>query len=206
MKALTTLFLLSLIAPLANSQDVHRAKITDISVVEQQTPQFSVSGPKDKKVKPREWFELEAEIEVETKSTSGFIPELTANWYVIMGDKPNKQTVRLSGKTTFKNVRCADGKAYISAYIEPDTIERLTGQQKASARDLKAIALVLSGTNILSDKKHIGGLTMVTAEKDLEWWLTSKYKSLDDLIVAKSKTPFAPLWVDRYPTEDSNAR
>ena len=42
---------------------------------------------------------------------------------------------------------------------------------------------------------------MVTAEKESKWWEVWKEKSLEDAILPKSKTPFAPLWTDYYPTE-----
>ena len=89
----------------------------------------------------------------------------------------------------------------LSAYIEPDTLERLTGKPRPSTNDLEGFALVISGPGIASDGRHGEGLTKATAEEKSEWWMEWKGKSLDGLIVPKSKTPFAPLWTDRYPTE-----
>lgn len=207
MKTLVSLLSALLMCPIIHAQESHVVKILDIAVTDQQTPEFQVSGPKAKKTKPRDWIEIEAEIEVKTINESGFIPELTAHWHAMTKDThakdPKNALVRLSGKSSYKNIRCADGKVFISAYIEPDTIERLSGKSKL---DIKAVALVISGPNIRTDKEYGKGLSKATANEGSEWWMSSKYKSLDEMIVAKSKTPFAPLWTDRYPTEKSSDR
>ena len=62
-------------------------------------------------------------------------------------------------------------------------------------------ALTISGPGIVTEGRHAEGLTKATTEKDAKWWDTWQGQSLDGLIVPKSKTRFAPLWTDRYPTE-----
>jgi len=52
-------------------------------------------------VKPRCWLEIEAEI----KDPSGFIPELHASWFRVIKDKNSDEAIRLTGTTTFKNIR-----------------------------------------------------------------------------------------------------
>jgi len=202
MKAILTLILtLTLIPALDAQQSVHRAKILKIQGQSQQTPEFQVSGPRDKATNPRYWIEIEAEIEVETTDPSGFIPELEAQWFAVILDKHSKKPVRLLGKTTFKNLRTKDKKIFISAYIEPDTLERLTGSSKPSDSDIEGYALTISGAGIVTEGRHGEGLSKATVEKEAKWWITWQGQSLDGLIVPKSKTPFAPLWTDRYPTE-----
>jgi len=183
------------------AEAVHRAKIKKIAGQTQQTPEFQVSGPKDKSTKPRYWLEIEAEVEVETTDPSGFIPELEAKWFAVIMDKNSRAPVRLLGTVTFKNLRTADRKVFLSAYIEPDTLERLTGKSRPSDSDIEGYALTISGPGIVSDGRHAKGLAMATAEEKTKWWVEWKNKDLDGLIVPKSKTPFAPLWTDRYPTE-----
>lgn len=202
MKTILLLILvLTLIPALEAQQPTHRVKILKIEGLSQQTPKFQVSGPSDKAPKPRYWMEIEAEIEVETKDPSGFIPELEAQWFAVIMDKFSKEPVRLMGKTTFKNVSTKDKKIFLSAYIEPDTLERLTGSTRPSENDIEGYALMISGAGISTLPAHVGGLTMATAEKDAKWWITWPGKNLDDMIVPKSQTPFFALWTDRYPTE-----
>ena len=207
MKTLTTLFItLAMIASSVAAEPVHRAKILKIRGQSQQTPEFQVSGPRDKSIKPRHWIEIEAEVEVETTDPSGFIPELEASWFAVIMDKHSKKPVRLLGKTTFKNIRTADKKIFLSAYIEPDTLERLTGSTRPSESDIEGYALTISGPGIITVGKHAKGLSMATAEKKAKWWVMWKNKSLEGMIIPKSKTPFAPLWTDRYPTEQTKQR
>lgn len=181
----------------------HRAKIIKITSEIQQTPQFQVSGIKDKAVVPRYWLEIEAEIEVETTDPSGYIPELEAKWFAVIIDKSKEkpESVRLLGTTTFKNLKTKNKNVMISAYIEPDVLEKLTGSNKPSQRDIEAIALTISGPGIVNEGRHEAGLMKATAKEEAKWWIEWKNANLDDVIVAKSKTPFAPLWTDRYPAE-----
>lgn len=201
MKTLISISLgLALAASLHAAETAHRAKILNIEGQAQKSPQFQVNGPREKVVKPREWIEIEAEVEVETKDPSGFIPEMEASWFAVILDR-NKKPVRLLGKTTFKNVPTSDGKVFLSAYIEPETIERITGNPRPGERDIEGYALTISGAGIVSEGKYAEGLAMASAKEESKWWADWKHENLEGLIIPKSKTPFAALWVDRYPTE-----
>lgn len=207
MKAIiASILAMALVSSVEAQQVVHRAKIINIEGEMQQTPEFEVSGPRDKTTKPRFWIEIEAEIEVETTDPSGFIPELEAQWFAVVMDKHTKKPVRLLGKTSFKNIRTADKKVFITAYIEPDTLERLTGSSRPNENDIEGYALTISGAGIIAEGRHAEGLSKATAENDAKWWITWNGQSLEGLIIPKSKTPFAPLWTDRYPTEKAQDR
>lgn len=204
MKTITTIIVtLALIAGVEAQQQAHRVKILKIEAQNQQTPTFQVSGPREKPTKPRNWIEIEAEIEVETKDPSGFIPEFEARWFAVIKEKESGKPVRILGKAIFKNIKTADKKIFLSAYIDPDTLERITGSDRPSEADIEGYALTISGAGIVTDGDHAEGLTKATTEKEAKWWDTWKHQSLDGLIIPKSKTPFAPLWTDRYPTEKS---
>jgi hypothetical protein len=209
MKLILTSLVLAVSLVGANAKEsVHKVVIKGIEAEIQQTPEFQVNGIKEKKFNPRHWLEIEAELEVQTTNDkgeadpSGFIPEITANWFVIIKDKESGKPMMLTGKVTFREIRTKDKKAYLSAYISPDTLEKLTGENKPSDKDIEGVALVISGPGILSeDKEHKKGLQKATVHEDTQWWNTSLYKKLDGAVLAKSKTPFAPLWTDRYPVE-----
>ena len=200
MKTITVITLgLALAAGLHAAEPAHRAKILNIEGQAQKTPQFQVNGPQGKAVKPREWIEIEAEVEVETTDPSGFIPELEASWFAVILDR-NKKPVRLLGRTVFKNVSTSEKKVFLSAYIEPETLERITGDPRPGEREIEGYALTLSGPGI-AEGKHAEGLAMASAKEESKWWAEWKHESLDGLIIPKSKTPFASLWTDRYPAE-----
>ena len=208
MKLILTSLILAISLAGANAKEIaHKVVIKSIETVIQQTPEFQVNGIKDKKFNPRHWLEIEAELEVQTTNdkgeldTKGFIPEITANWFVIIKDKQSGKPIMLNGKATFREIRTKDKKAYVSDYISPDTLEKLTGENKPSDKDIEGVALVISGPGIVSEGEHKKGLQKATVHEDTQWWSGSQYKTMDGAVLAKSKTPFAPLWTDRYPVE-----
>jgi len=183
------------------AEPMHRAKIVKVSAQIQQTPQFQFNGPKDKTYTRRYWVEIEAEIEIETTDPTGYIAEMEAKWFAVLMDKHSHKPVRLLGTVKFKNLRAAERRAYLSAYIDPDTIERITGKARASESDLKGVALMLSGPGIDTAGRLAEGLAKASSEEKGKWWVDWKDPDLPGLIVAKSMTPFAVLWTDRYPIE-----
>lgn len=192
-------------APKATSK--HFANIVDIEAKFQPTPNFQARGPGAKEVDPRTWLEIEAELELKTIDPSGYIPQLEANWYAIVYEEDpktkQKKPVQLTGTSVFKDIRVRkDGKAFISAYIEPKTLEHYFGDNRMSVRrDFQAFAVTLSGKDLFIDKKTGQGPFMATDKQETKWWSNWKDNYVSDSIVAKSKTPFKLMWLDRYPTE-----
>jgi hypothetical protein len=189
------------IASGAAEETSHKVVIKKLVPQIQQTPRIQASGVKDKPFDPRYWMEIEAELEVETTDPSGFIPELTTSWFAIVKDDRTGKPIALTGKVVFRDVRTKNKRAHVIAFIGPDTLEKLTGKDRPSEGDVEAVALTLSGPGILNDEKHAAGLQKATAKEESKWWSSGKYQTMDGLIVAKSKTPFASLWSDRYPFE-----
>jgi hypothetical protein len=208
MKLILTSLVLAVSLAGANAKEsVHKVVIKSIEREIQQTPQFQVNGIKDKKFNPRYWLEIEAELEVYTTDATGqidpagFIPEITANWYVLIKDKQSGKPIILNGKVTFREIRTKDKKAYVSAYISPDTLEKLTGKDKPSDKDIEAVALMISGPGVVNEGEHKKGLVKADAFEERNWWQSGEHKTIDGTVLAKSKTPFAPLWTDYYPIE-----
>jgi hypothetical protein len=188
MKPILVSLILAISLAAATAKEIaHKVVIKSIETVIQQTPEFQVNGIKNKKFNPRHWLEIEAELEVQTTNdkgeldSKGFIPEITANWFVIIKDKETGKPMMLTGKVTFREI--------------------LTGENKPSDKDIEGVALVISGPGIVSEGEHKKGLQKATVHEDTQWWVTSRYKTVDGAVLAKSKTPFAPLWTDYYPIE-----
>lgn len=185
----------------------HRVKVKELKVLVQQTPQFQIAGPKEKRIIPRYWMEIEAELEVETVKKRGVIPfisELQASWYAVIKDELGGKDlpVMLKGSSQYKLVKTTEGKVLLSAYIEPDVLESLTGKKRPSESDLMAFAVVVSGTDVESDEKKAKNLFKAEGDGEkTKWWESWKREVRDNFIVPKSKTPFAPLWADLYPSE-----
>lgn len=207
MKTIAPLALAAIVTGLCCAEDgQHKIKIIKLTSLIQETPQFQVAGVKGKRINPRYWLELEAELEVKTTAPSEFIPVITAHWFAVVKNnfsKPNAgQPVRLTGRVEFLNIRTKDRTIHISAYIGPDVLEKLTGKDRPNESDIEGIALKIEGNGIVTDKKeYVEGLVKATAEKKSRWWEKWGKKTLPDAILAKSKTPFALLWTDRYPAE-----
>ena len=183
-----------MLATCCASDDVHRVKIVKITTEIQQAPQFQVAGVKNKNEDPRYWLELEAELEVETTAKSGFIPEITAKWFAVVYDsnkktknsKSSKEPVRLLGDVRFKNIRTKDKKTFISAYIDPDTLEQLTGKNRPSENDIESVALLIDGKAVYKEHGHARGLMKVTTKTKIKWWEKWDKRSLNDTIMPKA--------------------
>jgi len=194
-------------------EPVHAARIVKIETNVVKTPEFQAKGVAAKEMEARQWIEIEAEVDVKTSDPSGYIPQLHANWYAVVmqpnprkGEKgqPKELPVKLMGSTVFKDIRAKDGKVYLSAYIEPKTLERYLGDDQVRINtDFKAFALKLTGDGLMTKDGADKGLVMTTSKEDgIKWldeWSNREYSY--DGIVAKCKTPFALINIDRYPPE-----
>lgn len=159
----------------------------------QQTPTFNVSGPKDKRVTPLEWLEVEVELDLETVRKSGFLDELTGTFYIALKDVETNKTIVLEDKITFIDVNARDKKAWLVAYVSPATLAKTLNKEKPSVNDIFAVAVSVSGPGI---KEEATG-TSPGSPKD--WWKSTALTRKNGFILPKSKTVFAPLWGDRHP-------
>lgn len=173
---------------------IRRAKITPSM---QQTPQFQVSGPKDKRTTPLEWLEIEVELDLETIEKSGFIDSLDCTFYVALKDAVANKTLVLEDKFTFTEINARDKKAWLVAYVSPATLAKTLGKDRPMLGDVEAAAVNITG----------GGLRAPITEKTGGpdgWWTSAKVDRKNGLLLPKSKTVFAPLWGDRHPRTKDN--
>lgn len=178
----------------------------------QDTPEFQVNGPRDKPRKPKGWLEIEAEVEVETTDPSGVIPEMKAEWFAVImdhakrSDNPKPSPVRLTGVVTYRNVDTEKRGIYLSAYVEPSLLKRLTLKPRPSDNDIEGLAVRVSGPGFVTTGKYGEEAVMANAKEETKWWDKWTRATLQEGIVPKSQTPFAPLWTDYYPTEKIKGR
>ena len=183
-------------------EPAHAVNIVSLEANIVRTPNFEAKGVERKEMEARRWLEIEAEVEVKTSDPSGYIPALQAEWHVVvMQEMPGKKVevpFKLSGISHYKDVRAKDGKVYLSAYVEPKTLERFFGDDRIRPRsDFKTIALKLSGEGVMTK-----GRTALSTDEKIGPMLTDwKHDYSDSAIVSKSKTPFALIAIDRYPEE-----
>jgi hypothetical protein len=106
----------------------------------QQTPEFSFSGAKKKKIDPLEWLEVEVSFvaEVEERQKSPFTDNVEVRFFVLVrgGEKPEVLTHTL----THRNVPLGT-TSYSAAYIAPAVLARQAGKPKATLADVAAVAV-----------------------------------------------------------------
>jgi len=176
----------------SQAQIEHQVKRAKINVTMQQTPVFNVSGPKDKRYTPRDWLEIEVEIDCETVRKSGYIGQLDCAFSVGLKDVETNKTVILQDTISFLEINTNDRRAWLVAYISPPTLAKITGKKKPSLNDLYAVAVTISGPGLRKPvTESTGG--------PKEWWKSEKVKRSNGLILPREKTAFAPLWWDHYP-------
>lgn len=169
-----------------------RFKVDNPKFTELQSPEIQDGNAKN--FKPKDWLEVEVKIEVDklrTEPEDKYLDQIKVNWHVVVKGQDRK-AYKISKTVTHVNIP-TDEEVYVSIYLSPNTLKRITGNARASKNDLEAV-----GGEIELNGAMVGFFTF--GEKN-GWWreplknveATSKFPLLD-----KTQTPFAPLWYDRY--------
>ncbi len=188
---------------------LHLITVEKLEVEIQNTPRFNFNGPRlAKQPENKEWLEIEAKLNIQTKSKLDFLPSLDATFYVV--SKGKKGFVRSEKTITFKNVNIESGEAWVCAYVDPDTLRVITHEKRPKVTDITGIAVTIDSANIYKGKdqqflpyaEEIFDRSIVNRRKDAKnknarWW-TNVTKS-DQTILALEDTPFSSLLSDRYP-------
>ncbi len=147
-----------------------------------------------KNFKPKDWLEVEVLLKVDrlkVEPEDHYLDEIKVNWNIVVKGQDRK-AYWIKKSVTYVNFP-TDEEVYVSIYISPNTLKRITGKSRASKGDLEAV-----GGEIELNGAMVGFFSH--GEKD-GWWtktlkgveVTQKFPLLD-----KTQTPFAPLWYDRY--------
>ncbi len=163
-------------------------------------PQFTtlqsptISDGNSKKFRPKDWLEVEVKLKVQKladEPEDKYLDEIKVNWHIVVKGQDRK-AYKISKTVTHVNIP-TDEEVYVSIYLSPNTLKRITGKEKASKSDLEAI-----GGEIELKGSMVG---FFSHGEKAGWWrkalkgveATSKFPLLN-----KTQTPFAPLWYDRY--------
>jgi hypothetical protein len=170
--------------------------VKDLSVQEQKSPMFQAGGVKDHVWRPKNWLELDLALDVKKAKTPGdnttMVDSLDLKFFIGLNHMDaNKKYYLLTGTITVLNVPTKVGEqAHVLAYVSPNTLRRLIGDNKpfTASADIKAVAVEISyGGQV------IGGYPVGQGK----WWDDlSKFAVVDGEIVPKLKSPFSPLWSD----------
>lgn len=175
----------------ALAQGAAKADIETPTFDDLPSPQIN-SGSKEKSFRPKDWLEVEAKLKLQLKPTphSKSIDQITVKWYVAVQNPDGKGFFLITKDINHINVPLEED-VYVSAYLSPSTIRRLTGQDKAGKRsvDRVGIEVMYNGVKIAeaSTKDKPG------------WWNAPSLARTDKFpLLSKNETPFAALWWDRY--------
>lgn len=157
------------------------------------SPEFS--GGKNKSFKPKDWTEIETKLKVQMAPApaSKTLDKLTVKWYIAVKnpDKPGTFFL-LTKEVEHVNVPLEED-IYVSAYLSPASIKRLTGSDKGGKQALEFVGfeILVNGEKVAAetDKGKVG------------WWAAASEKiSRSELVplLSKAETPFRDMWWDRY--------
>lgn len=158
-----------------------------------QSPEFS--GGKQLQFKPKDWLLIESKLKVsmspEPKSKT--CDKLSVKWYVAVKNPDKPGTMLLLTKDVEHVNIPLDEEVYVSVYLSPASIKRLTGLDKAGKGAVEAVGyeVLVNGEKVASD----------TTKFKVGWWAAASDKiSRSDAVplLNKSETPFANMWWDRY--------
>jgi hypothetical protein len=155
------------------------------------SPEFNVG--KSKSFKPKDWLEVEAKVRLPKGQGSDelFAEQMSVKWYVAVKNPDGKGVYLLTKDINFMNVP-RDEDVYVSVYLSPNTIKRLTGTDRAGKQAVERV-----GLEVLVNGVKVGD---ASSQQELTRWVnapslarTEKFQLLD-----KNETPFRALWYDRY--------
>ncbi|MES2709290.1 MAG: Amuc_1102 family pilus-like protein [Verrucomicrobiota bacterium] len=174
----------------------------DIKISVQKTPDFALKGgTTDKRVRPKEWIEIEPEFKTGRPAgakKAEVIPELTFKYYVYLNSTVKENARILTGEVIHVNVPI-DELNHSVMYISPSTVLRVTGKPEGNPQLVSAYAVeVTSAGNVVGFFSKAGGATS-TNPADKKWWdLPSAPTKDEGGLLNKVQSPFAPLWADYY--------
>ena len=194
------IYLASLCSVVVASNVFGQLTLSKEAVFDVGSPQFdSLQSPEinegnGKNFKPKDWLEVEVKLKVQKlkeEPRDKFLDEIKVNWNVVVKGQDRKN-YWIKKTVTYVNFP-TDEEVYVSIYLSPNTLKRITGKERAGKSDLEAI-----GGEVEWNGSMVGFFNH-GAKKG--WWreslkgveVTQKFPLFD-----KTQTPFAPLWYDRY--------
>ena len=201
MNIIKTKFLLSallfVVLPSSFAMAQYKIEVEKPEIVEITSP--SLGGDIAKKsFKPKDWMELELKFKIEAKDRDKlFADKVVVKWYVAAKnpDKNSKGYVMLEKEVTHVNVPIGED-VYVSVYLSPNSIKRLTGGDRVSKSDIKDAGgeILIDGQQPVGTKK--GYFTM---NEKAGWWTSGSLSRYDKIpLLNKDETPFKIMWYDRY--------
>lgn len=176
-----------------------KIKSSDPEFVPLQSPQVGGNTGK-KKWSPKNWLEMEVEVELDAAGKGvpedGHIDTLSVTWYVAVANKNGKKgdpkTLILSKTVTHVNIPIGE-PFFLSSYLSPATVKRLTGSDRASKSTVKAVGGEINCPNAVEAVKFSNFRGAFWETKSDTVAESNRFP-----LLSKDETPFKFLWWDRY--------
>jgi len=156
--------------------------------------------------KPKDWLEFEVKIELEARPEpeDEFIDRIQVDWYVAVKNPERRgpDYLLLEKEVSYVNVP-VDEEVYISAYLSPATIKRLTGRDRAG----KSVVWGVGGEIVCPGAVRPVRFSSKPLDDRAPWWTSGKLQRSDKFpLLDKNETPFKFLWWDRYLEIEASGR
>ena len=173
--------------------------------IEADSPKFDdlqspeVGGNTGKKSwKPADWLEVEVKVKLDAKPMprDKHIDRITVRWFVAVENKVDRGGAKfflMEKEVTHVNVPIGED-FYISCYLSPATIKRLTGTSRAGKNSIKAVGGEITCPGAVRPERF-------TSEGNVSkpWWQSASMQRTNKYpLLNKNETPFKFLWWDRY--------
>ena len=182
------------------AQDSTQVKLDPkgVKIEQQQTPQIQAANIVDKKWRPKNWLEVDAQFDIklarDVGGRDGSLAGLDVKYYIGLNqNSKDGKPIVLSGTVSYQNVP-ADEESHTLAFVAPSTLKRVLQKDNGGKGDVKAVGceFIVGGTTIA-----------VVSSTGTPWWYdpatkapSDKFSFEDGAVLGKNKTPFAPFWGD----------
>jgi len=148
--------------------------------------------------KPKKWLEIDLKFKIAKASNreEQYADDVTVRWYVAANITEGGSTrVRVIEKEVkYVNVPIGED-VYVSVYLSPSAVKRISGSDNASKRTIEAVGgeIQVNGTQPV---KGSGFFTTEATSKGKWWDELARYNKIP--LRNKNETPFKFFWWDRY--------
>jgi hypothetical protein len=184
-------------APAVIAQTAIKIDASDPKFDDLQSPE--VGGNTGKKSwKPKDWLEVEVKVKLDARNEpkDKHIDRLTVRWFVAVENKVDRSAAKyflMEKEVVHVNVPIGED-FFLSCYLSPATIKRLTGKDRAGKNSIKAVGGEITCTGAVKPARF-------TSEGDVSkpWWQSASMQRTNKYpLLNKNETPFKFLWWDRY--------
>lgn len=158
-----------------------------------ESPQFA--GGRAKPFKPKNWLEIEAKLKLlmSPEPLSQTAEKVLVRWFVAVKNPDRPNTFLLLTKDVEHVNVPLNEDIYVSIYLSPSSIKRLTGADRAakSVVELVGYEVLVNGAKVAEE----------STQGKAGWWNAASPKiSRSDTVplLTKPQTPFSNMWWDRY--------